>query len=475
MFNLQKIDNKNNKNDKKWKCTICYEKNKYPMILQCGHTFCNECIEKINRCSLCNESKILTIKNFSLSELCGIQPNTDKYFDEMMNKINNTISARNIAINNYHNELIKIIFNTLVKELSNIGALESNFSFAIESKIIISSDTINELKFYINKFINNNMITLTIMDYTGKNIRFNINLEIDIKKIKLELNKPTKIDNIIENILEDRKTVFANFFDFILCEMLKQLETNSLNNTYKFYVPDNYNCENLIVLANDYIKKYNPINNLTYFNISQNNDDQYECEFKIKNVIEDKNIISSLNKKYIKNINNEIVKREKNMIKHLDNIYFTIFENFLSKLNDNIYEDIISYVIEIDGILNDDYLKIIENNIKQNIIPKLKHKTNFGITIDEIIDDKFTKLSIIFELILDANIINKSSNQNVEPEDESSSSSSEELEDDSEDESSSSEESEDDPEDESSSSSEESDDEPENESSSSSDDSDDNS
>lgn len=42
--------------EKPSECPICYE-NKDLALLYCGHYFCNECISKINKCSLCRRFK----------------------------------------------------------------------------------------------------------------------------------------------------------------------------------------------------------------------------------------------------------------------------------------------------------------------------------------------------------------------------------------------------------------------------------
>ena len=56
-------------NAKNFDCAICldrYSDECIPYFMNCGHTFCYDCISKIKECSLCKCKKVTTEKNWSV-------------------------------------------------------------------------------------------------------------------------------------------------------------------------------------------------------------------------------------------------------------------------------------------------------------------------------------------------------------------------------------------------------------------------
>lgn len=77
---------------KKWKCDVCYDKNDYPMITNCGHTFGKNCITRRLKCFSCN--KLIT----------GLIPN---YYIGSANNL--TYIPINGIINNTRTVLFRVI------------------------------------------------------------------------------------------------------------------------------------------------------------------------------------------------------------------------------------------------------------------------------------------------------------------------------------------------------------------------------
>lgn len=60
--NQRKDRNQNEKkerNEDKWTCPICFDKLQSPVVTQCGHVFCYDCIDhwllRSNKCPMCNK------------------------------------------------------------------------------------------------------------------------------------------------------------------------------------------------------------------------------------------------------------------------------------------------------------------------------------------------------------------------------------------------------------------------------------
>ena len=49
-------------NSTAWECSICMEPSTERIVINCGHSYCSDCVEKISECSLCRESITKRIK-----------------------------------------------------------------------------------------------------------------------------------------------------------------------------------------------------------------------------------------------------------------------------------------------------------------------------------------------------------------------------------------------------------------------------
>lgn len=61
----EKIQNK----DELFKCPICFNKLDNPTVINCGHTFCKNCISDIDTCTMCNQQITSKAQNFIISNL----------------------------------------------------------------------------------------------------------------------------------------------------------------------------------------------------------------------------------------------------------------------------------------------------------------------------------------------------------------------------------------------------------------------
>lgn len=74
---------------KKWKCDVCYDKNDYPMITNCGHTFGQKCITGRLKCFTCNNIITMLIPNYYIGSANNLTYNSMN--NPIVNKLNKII------------------------------------------------------------------------------------------------------------------------------------------------------------------------------------------------------------------------------------------------------------------------------------------------------------------------------------------------------------------------------------------------
>lgn len=92
---------------RRWKCDICYDRNDYPMIATCGHTFGQKCITGRLRCFTCNKLITTLIPNYyigSANNLTYNQPNN------MINNMKNGLFRFVELINKYNRYSMFFLF-----------------------------------------------------------------------------------------------------------------------------------------------------------------------------------------------------------------------------------------------------------------------------------------------------------------------------------------------------------------------------
>lgn len=63
-----------------WICKICKKNDYYPMIsIDCGHSFCSNCIQKLKICPLCKTDIKKYIQNHDLFEMTYYPNNYDSF------------------------------------------------------------------------------------------------------------------------------------------------------------------------------------------------------------------------------------------------------------------------------------------------------------------------------------------------------------------------------------------------------------
>ena len=145
--------------ENEWNCTICNSNESYPMmIIKCGHTFCEECLEHLKTCSICRTPfTILDCQpNFALVS-GNKQPvkrncNLDTKLKDLVRKIqvnldvlvNQTVES---IINQIDNQLIEYPKQTLYKcEIDNPSVELVSEVITLLSKYGLLVDFTDDLK-----------------------------------------------------------------------------------------------------------------------------------------------------------------------------------------------------------------------------------------------------------------------------------------------------------------------------------------
>lgn len=125
------------------KCTICtdiYETHNRPMVLNCGHTFCNCCIKEIqktgDKCPVCRTAITMTVCNFAIMDALNLKktkfkmtPLVEKFYycnDYLANEIDNLDTKTTTNIIKY---IMKNDPNYLKKEYNK-------YSYSVKSETV---------------------------------------------------------------------------------------------------------------------------------------------------------------------------------------------------------------------------------------------------------------------------------------------------------------------------------------------------
>ena len=217
------------------KCCLClnnFDSVKFiPQILNCGHTICKICIEKLIKTHIEND-----IKNF----YCPIDK---KIISE---KIENNFPLNKIIL-----DLICENFNKKINE--NLKIIKNFSNFLLNNKIYFYNNLKNLYENIINLIIKEKEKNLKILDdFYNKKINENNLIE------KILFNYKIIVENSMKKIIELKEQKFKKISIVDQLNLINDLNLNQLNNKNK-----NSEIEN-------YIKNINNNNLNPIFNIDEN-------------------------------------------------------------------------------------------------------------------------------------------------------------------------------------------------------------
>lgn len=177
-------------------CKICFnkfneKKHRSKSINSCGHTFCNSCINQINRCAICKRDITGINTNYAIIECINNNPRKNKIISSKEHtKLKDEIHEKKSEVNLKKENLIKSLKDQVHKETFRMKKLllENN------KKLM---DQINDLETKLN---------------TG--------IDTEYDEINQDLNKPKLKDDI--------KSKIKNFENFGLNYSFKSNRENVL-------------------------------------------------------------------------------------------------------------------------------------------------------------------------------------------------------------------------------------------------------
>jgi tripartite motif-containing protein 32 len=249
------------------KCCLClnnFDSVKFiPQILNCGHTICKICIEKLIKTHIENDiknfycpidKKIISEKienNFPLNKIIIdlIEINGNNFFNLNLNEINNEINSDFSIINN----AFFFCENFNKKNNENFKIIKNFSNFLLNNKIYFYNNLKNLYENIINLIIKEKEKNLKILDdFYNKKINENNLIE------KILFNYKIIVENSMKKIIELKEQKFKKISIVDQLNLINDLNLNQLNNKNK-----NSEIEN-------YIKNINNNNLNPIFNVDEN-------------------------------------------------------------------------------------------------------------------------------------------------------------------------------------------------------------
>ena len=148
-------------------CKICFnkfneKKHRPKSINSCGHTFCNSCINQINRCAICKRDITGINTNYAIIECINNNPRKNKTIsskensklkdevhekkNELILKIENLIKSLKDRVNKDTSRMEKLLFENNKKLMDQINDLKTTLKTGVDAKYDEINQDLNKPK-----------------------------------------------------------------------------------------------------------------------------------------------------------------------------------------------------------------------------------------------------------------------------------------------------------------------------------------